>query len=343
MANYDHESLIRYDGIMESITRLDDIKAYNVSYKPQGNRPALWDCPKVIREAAFGSSPKPRLWSPKDFFRLALPVLGLLAAADVFLGFLLIPATRSLFAVAIPAIISLPLLLVWSWRGHRKDYERDKEIFDAFRSHPDLYRDEVFKAAVDRLPLLDFHGRHLTPVDNAKIGRYEQDVIGLLGKLGIRQEYTVANRGRPYLIHQYELRELGWGKRPDGSSKNYVPDVAILWPERRIKFNLEVDDPTHDDLERYRQDIQRDGTLTERGWFVRRLKHRFIADGMQNGKLDKALTEVLQIIYFFAKYANDQPLEWDSRFTAWLSQRRHHMVKVQEKKAHGTEVAASTK
>lgn len=94
-------------------------------------------------------------------------------------------------------------------------------------------------------------------------------------------------------------------------------DIAILWPERRIKYNLEVDDPSHNT--RPLKDINRDEVLTARGWFVRRFNHTFMAD---KAKVAKALREVVSIIYFFAKYANDGDLGLDERWLARVQGRR---------------------
>lgn len=300
--------------LMSEPTRLEDIEEYNVSYKPNGYKPALWDCPTIIREAALGKTPPPRFFEFKYGAQVLWPHM-------LWLGVLLAGLETQLLRIQHPLAIAGIFvgfllfffgLMCWGfWKMRRRVYAQEKELFGAFEGNPNLYRDEIFKAAVCRLPVMDFFGKHRTISNASKVGRYEADVIEELRKLGIRQETTVENRGRPFLIHQYELTELKWGQWENGDSKNYVLDIAILWPERRIKYNIEVDDPSHNT--RPLKDINRDQVLTGRGWFVRRFNHAFFTD---KAKVAKALREIVSIIYFFAKYANDVDLGWDER---WLS------------------------
>lgn len=294
----------------EPFTLLQDINTYTVHYKPKDCKVALWDCPKVIRDAANGRPPEAKLIKALELLRETW--LFLLAFGTLFIGlwptFLSFnPAIANhplgrVFAALLPLIL-LPILIA---RESKLEYDRNKEIFDAYATNPELFRDEIYKAAVNRLPYLDFAGRHLPAQYGAKVGQFEVQVIEGLRKLGIRQETTVANRGRPFLIHQYELTELKWGKWENGDTKNYVLDIAILWPERRIKFNIEVDDPTHQVGTRPLSDRNRDEVLTERGWFTRRLNHKFLTD---HAKTSKALRDIVGIVYFFAKYANEEPID----------------------------------
>jgi very-short-patch-repair endonuclease len=309
--------------VTEPFTLLQDITTYTVHYKPRDSKVALWDCPKVIRDAANGKPPEVRLFKALEVLRDAWP---LMLGFGVFFNGLwptiwgLVPAIAHnplarLFASIAPLIL-FPILVA---HESRRDYGRDKEIFDAYAANPELFRDEIYKAAVNRLPYLDFAGKH-RPVQNCtKVGQFEADVIEVLRKLGIRQETTVANRGRPYLIHQYELTELNWGKWENGDSKNYVMDIAILWPERRIKFDIEVDDPSHKTGTRPLKDRNRDEVLTARGWFTRRLNHKFLAD---QAKTAKALQDIVGMIYFFAKYANEEPIDLGFKVTARAQNQR---------------------
>lgn len=311
----------------EHFTLLQDITSYTVHYKPRDSKVALWDCPKVIRDAANGKPPEARLLKALEVLRESWPFL---------LGFGLFfygqwPAIWSfspsigkhplglLFAALLPLIL-LPFLVA---RESRHDYGREKEIFDAYAANPELFRDEIYKAAVNRLPYLDFAGRHRPAQDGAKVGQFEAEVIEGLRKLGIRQETTVANRGRPFLIHQYELTELKWGKWENGDTKNYVMDIAILWPERRIKFDIEVDDPTHKSGSRPLKDRNRDDVLTERGWFTRRLNHKFLAD---QAKTREVLQSIVGIVYFFAKYANEAPIDLGFKVAAFGQNQRFRRV-----------------
>lgn len=326
--------------LMNEPTRLQDIARYDVSYKPNSYKPALWDCPKIIQEAASGKTPPPRFFDFK-YAAQALwpPMLGL--------GVLLACVETSVFPVRHPLAIAAVFvgwiaiflgIVIWGFAKLRgRVYAQEKELFGAFEANPDLYRDEIFKAAVCRLPVMDFFGKHKTVSVSSKIGRYEAEVIEELRRLGIRQETTVENRGRPFLIHQYELTELKWGRWENGDSKNYVLDIAILWPERRIKYNIEVDDPSHST--RPLKDINRDDVLTARGWFVRRFNHAFLAE---QTKVAKALREVVSIIYFFAKYANDTDLGWDERWLARVQGRRFAEERKAARQQKGTRSARST-
>ena len=51
---------------------------------------------------------------------------------------------------------------------------------------------------------------------------------------------------------------------------------------------------------------------------MRRLNHNFLAQGRGM----EAARDIVGIVYFFAKYANHAPLEWESRLGAWLQGRR---------------------
>lgn len=304
------------------LTRLKDISAFNVFYRPNDSRPAYLDCPKVIRDAVYGKTPKPKLFSLKGLIAITWPFLigyGIFAAS-IYSRFIYTSsflATITVFGLSFAGIIGA---MVWGLtREQKRVYAQQKELFAAFVANPDLYRDEILKAAVAKLPSVDFYGKHATNLDNAKTGKYEAEIIEGFRKLGIRQEVSIANRGKPFLIHQYQLKELGWGKWENGDSKNYTLDIAILWPERRIKYDVEIDDPSH--ALRHQKDIRRDETLTERGWFIRRLNHNFLAD---ERKTEKALQEIASTVYFFAKFANEEPLDW----TAWLQAK---MFKVRRK------------
>ncbi len=307
----------------EPFTLLQDITSYTVHYKPKDSKVALWDCPKVIRDAANGKPPEVRLFKALEVLRDAWP---LMLGFGIFFNGLwpsiwgLVPAIAHnpfarLFATVSPVLL-FPLVVA---NESRRDYGRDKEIVDAYAANPELFRDEIYKAAVNRLPYLDFAGKHRSVQDGAKVGQFESGVIEALRKLGIRQETTVANRGRPFLIHQYELTELKWGRWENGDTKNYVVDIAILWPERRIKFDIEVDDPSHKTGTRPLKDHNRDELLTERGWFTRRLNHKFLAD---QAKAAKALQDIVGMIYFFAKYANEEPIDFGFKVTAGAQNQR---------------------
>lgn len=220
-----------------------------------------------------------------------------------------------LFAANLPLLI-LPVLLA---HERRRDYGWDKESFDAYAANPELFRVEIYKAAVNRLPYLGFAEKHRPVQDGAKVAQFETAVIEALRKLGIRQETTVVNRGRPFLSHEYGLTELKWGKWENGDTKNYVMHIAILWPEGRIKFDIEVDDPSHKSGTRLLNDRNRDEVLTERGWFIRRLNYKFLAN---QAKAIKALQDIVGMVYFFAKYANEEPFDSGFKLTA-CAQNRH--------------------
>jgi very-short-patch-repair endonuclease len=309
--------------VTEPFTRLQDITSYTVHYKPKDSAVALWDCPKAIRDAARGLLPEPKRFGPGEVIQAVWPVLLSASGLVLFAG---IPVWSKGFTLGhglfdLVAAIVFPFVVVpvWIARGTDRDYSRDKGIFDSYAANPDLYRDEIYKVAVSRLPYLDFKGKHLSVQDGAKVGRFEAQVIEAFRKLGVHQETKVENRGRPYLIHQYELTELKWGRWENGDTKNYVLDIAILWPERRIKYDIEIDDPSHQSGTRPLKDRNRDDILTERGWFTRRLNHNFLADP---AKMTKALNEILSIVYFFAKYANDEPIDWEVRMVALMQNRR---------------------
>lgn len=201
--------------LMSEPTRLQDIQDFNVSYRPSTYKPALWDCPKIIREAALGKAPPPRFFDLKYAFQVLWPHM-------LWLGLLLGGIETRVLPVSHPwGIASIFMaflayffgLMVWYFSKVRKKvYAQEKELFGAFEGNPNLYRDEIFKAAVCRLPVMDFFGKHRTVSATSKIGRFEAEVIEEFRKLGIRQETTVENRGRPFLIHQYELTELKWGE-----------------------------------------------------------------------------------------------------------------------------------
>lgn len=324
----------------EPFTRLQDISQYNVHYRPNGTRkPALWDCPKVIREAANGRPPELVLVSAGEMLRWGW---WLLLGIGLFVGLILFFMAGGIglpmaWRIGILVVVPLGFLTGVPWAvavANHQEYAGNKELFDAYAANPELYRDEIYKAAVYRLPVLDFFGRHRL-VQDASIGRYEAEVIEAFRKLGIRQEATVANRGRPFLIHQYELTELGWGKWEDGGTKNYTLDIAILWPERRIKFDIEIDDPSHCTGARPIKDVQRDEVLTERGWFVRRFNHNFLREGVSNGRLAEKVKDVISIVYFFAKYANDEPIDQETRLMARVreSRFREQRAKVRKQRA----------
>lgn len=302
--------------VNESITRLSDIKTFNVFYKPNSHAPAFWDCPKVIRDAVFGRTPPPRFITGKALVLHIWPYCIALGLGSSLVEWLLFRPKSlllaSLLVFACFAVLIVPLVFLFP-RMRKQWYSHEKELFGAFEANPDLYRDEIFKAAITRLPYMDFYGKHVTLSDKSKIGRFEAEVIDELRKLGIREVTTVENRGRPFLIHQYELTELGWPKWENGDSKNYVLDIAILWPERRIKYNIEIDDPSH--TTRRQKDINRDKVLTERGWFTRRLNHNYLKTP---GNSQKAAKEVVAILYFFSKYANEQELELEQWWRAKL-------------------------
>lgn len=306
----------------DGFTRLTDInKLSQLVLRPDPSKPGYIDCPKAIRDAFYGRPPEPHLFSLKEFLRLAWPFALVLAVAMTLFawpaGTLLFAGAASLVAAAAIVLATLAATFWHESRGDQRAYARSKALFDAFAANPELYRDEIFKAAVARLPEVDFYGRHL-PAAEAKVGRYELEVIEWLRQLGIQQEVTVENRGRPFVIHQYELAELGWVREEDGQRMNYVLDVAILWPERRIKYDIEIDDPSHKTGTRQLKDMNRDAILTARGWLVRRLNHNFLI----SGKGPEALKEIVGIVYFFAKYADESPLGWEHRFAAWLQSKR---------------------
>jgi Uncharacterized protein conserved in bacteria len=266
----------------------------------------------VIRDAVHGKAPRVKLFSLKGLIAYSWP---LLLGFSLFLAMIYtrVINSDSVQGSVIVFLLSVVLTSVAMIFGltieQNRVYAQQKELFAAFEANPDLYRDEILKAAVSKLPSVDFYGKHATNLDNSKIGRYEAEIIEGFRQLGIRQEVTVANRGRPFLIHQYQLKELGWGKWENGDSKNYTLDIAILWPERRIKYNVEIDDPSH--AHRLQKDIRRDEILTERGWFIRRLNHNFLANEEKKANAPK---EITGIVYFFAKYADDESLDW----IAWL-------------------------
>ncbi|MNT40596.1 hypothetical protein D3C72_1769200 [compost metagenome] len=107
-----------------------------------------------------------------------------------------------------------------------------------------------------------------------------------------------------------------------------------MWPERRIKFDIEVDDPSHSSGTRPLKDRNRDTVLTERGWFTRRLNHNFLADP---GKTAKALRDIVGIVYFFAKYANEEPIDWEFKLGARIQNR---LFRKQDKPQKPARVAA---
>lgn len=294
------------------LTRLKDIDRYSVFYRPNDNRPAYRDCPKVIQDAVRGKAPKIILFSLKGLVAYSWPIL---LGFSLFLAIIYTRVINSdslqgsVFLFLASVVVTSVVMVFGLILEQKRVYAWQKELFAAFEANPDIYRDEILKAAVAKLPSVDFYGKHATNLDNAKIGRYEAEIIEGFRKLGIRQEVTVANRGRPFLIHQYQLKELGWGKWENGDSKNYTLDIAILWPERRIKYNVEIDDPSH--AHRLQRDIRRDEILTGRGWFIQRLNHNFMADEEKKANAPKVITS---IVYFFAKYADDEPLDW----IAWL-------------------------
>jgi len=52
---------------------------------------------------------------------------------------------------------------------------------------------------------------------------------------------------------------------------------------------------------------------------VRRLNHKFMKD---EARVAQALGEIVGIVYFFGKYANDEPLDnWLHRYGAWVQNR----------------------
>lgn len=303
-------------------TRLQDIRQLGKLYwKPNESRPAFLDCPEAIRNAVFGRPPEPKIYGYGEYLGLGWPVM-LFLGIFLSIGFIpllgrVLPAIAllpSLLIVTLLVVLGMPAALVFLTS---QDYAQIKPVFDSFAAEPEIFRDEIFKAAVQTLPELDFYGRHRRS-DEAKVGRYEREMLEHLRALGVQQEVTVANRGRPFVIHQYELLELGRGKWPNGDSKNYMLDLAILWPERRIKYNIEIDGPEHIEGMRPQKDLDRNACLTGRGWFVRRLNHTF----MSQGRGIDAARDIVSIVYFFAKYANNAPLEWGDRMAAWLQGRR---------------------
>lgn len=306
----------------DGFTRLKDIKLYNVRYQPTKGYPAFWDCPKVIRDAACGQAPRRIERSIPDIVQAMWPhllIVGILFSTAAFLQMLAwklrVPHSWCALGVPLTFLIFPPLAVRWM-RQSNAQYEK---LLALFKLYPEVYRDEIFKWAVYKLPLVDFAGRHRGHQPNAKIGRFEGELVAKLKNYGIEVETTVANRGRPFVIHQYELTELEWGKWPNGDTKNYTLDLAILWPERRIKYNIEVDDSSHGTSERLGKDINRDKVLTERGWFVRRLNHKFLSD---EEKTQQAMDEIVAIIFYFAKYADDQEFDYEKRWDARIQNQR---------------------
>ncbi|MBO9540451.1 DUF559 domain-containing protein [bacterium] len=316
--------------VVDTSTRLKDLQTLRVFFKPNAALPAYSDCPKVIQDAVSGKTPAPKFISGKSLALHIWPYFVALGLGMSLVEWLLIRPKSlllsSLLVFVCFAVMIVPVLFHFP-RLRKQRYSHEKELFGAFEANPDLYRDEIFKAAITRLPYVDFYGKHVTLSDKSKVGRFEAEVIDELRKLGIRQEVSVANRGRPFLIHQYELTELGWKKWENGDSKNYVLDIAILWPERRIKYNIEIDDPSH--TTRRQKDINRDKVLTDRGWFTRRLNHNFLKTP---GNTEKAAREIVALLYFFAKYANEQELEFEQW---WRGKLQNAEFRTAQKAAHG--------
>lgn len=316
--------------VVDTVTSLKDLQTLRVFFKPNAAHPAYSDCPKVIQDAVCGKTPAPSFISARTLAMHLWPYYVVLGLGAFLVEWLLFrpksPLLVSLLLIGCFALMIAPVSFLFP-RMRKQWYSQEKELFGAFEANPDLYRDEIFKAAITRLPYLDFYGKHVTVSDKSKIGRFEAEVIDELRKLGIRQEVSVANRGRPFLIHQYELAELGWKKWNNGDSKNYVLDIAILWPERRIKYNIEIDDPSH--TTRRQKDINRDKVLTERGWFTRRLNHNYLKTP---GNPEKAAKEVITILYFFAKYANEQELEFEQW---WRAKIQNAEFRKEQKAARG--------
>lgn len=306
----------------ESFRRLKDVRFGDVKFQPIEGRAGFLDCPKVIQDAIYGRAPRPLERSMLDIIEALWPHLLLFAslmmgAVQLFLLSFKIYATPWWLTMAYPVtFLVFPLLTKLSIKQYHSEFEK---LLVLYNRHPEVYHDEIFKLAVSKLPIVDFQGRHSANLENAPIGNHEMDLIARLRDYGIEAETTVTNRGRPFVIHQYQLAELGWGKWPNGDPMNYRLDLAILWPERRIKYNIEVDDARHGTSERLGKDLFRDQTLIERGWFVRRLNHKFLSD---EARVQKALDEIVGIIFYFAKYADDKPFWLDSRWDSRVQNQR---------------------